>query len=599
MRLLVALVAVVAVLGIGLDPRAARADEEVAVATSLSAETNELWEKLDEQCVVLADQTEAQLDALRSAKPAYVPIVDFCQHGTYPAALVGTGAQRDRAVKAAFAAGSSPLSTGALPGLGADGVVASAGGIGDALIRGLAVVLMKRAKAELQGFIVDTIRDRVCGKDSGKKFLANTCAYLGDSETFGVTLGPALRSAVVADVAAIPQVIMLDLDAKGTVEALSARLVITTVVAVVERVDLRGLAVRYAGLAKAWACADSEATCVRLQAAIAAAGKVLGAAVELGQLAATMNQPPSAADLARLATFLKTAIGAHYPTALDDGLVLELRDAVLTSIAEVKAWNAADAGARREDLGQMIRSVLRVVDLTLQVGEAVTGTPADRRIAQLLRFAREATLLVDAVASADLGAVFTLVVTQLRRFPAPEGLDDAIRVLALGVELAAAKTPEEVEATIETVAAPMGSYRRKFHAASRAITGLVGFSGSLEIVHGSENPSSYGPIGLVGVDLSWPVWKGALVPGVFISVLDLGSVFADQEDAGAADPAPIRLEQVTALGLHGRLGSKHVGPVVLHGGVAWIPNYRDVAGEATDVKRVTIGLSVDVTLWGF
>lgn len=597
MRRIVALVAIMAAVGFG--SRAARADDEVAAATSLSAETNELWEKLAEQCVVLADQTDAQLDALRTSKPAYKPIVDFCQHGTYPAALVGSGKKRDRAVTKAFAAGTSPLSTGSVPGFGADGVVASAGGIGDALIRGLAAVLVKRAKAELQGFIVDTIRDGVCSKSNGKKFLANTCAYLGSSETFGVTLGPALRSAVVADVAAIPQVIMLDLDAKGTVEALSARLVITTVVAVVDRVDLRGLAGHYTRLAKDWTCTDNEATCVRLQNAIDAAGKVLGAVVELGQLAATMDPQPSAADLERLATFLKTAITAHYPTAPDDTLVLELRDAVMTSMAEVRTWNAADTSARRETLGQMIRSVLHVVDLTLQVGEAVASAPADRRVAQLLRFAHEATLLVDAVASADLGAVFTLVVTQLRRFPAPEALDDAIRVLALGVELAAAKTPEEVEATIETMAAPMGSYRRKFHAPTRAITGLVGFSGSWEIVHGAENPWSYGPIGLVGVDLSWPIKNGSLVPGIFVSVLDLGSVFADQQDAGDAEPAPIRLEQITALGLHGRLGSKHIGPVVLHAGIAWIPNYRDVAGEPTDVKRITIGLSVDVTLWGF
>jgi hypothetical protein len=573
--------------------------EEIAGTAALSPETDSIWRVLGNQCLLLKDADEGT-PAAGSIDPAYQAIVDFCARGAYPAALMTkTEGERAQALEAALTGReyAGPVS----PTVGVGNAVAAAGGIGDALLRGLSTVLVKRARAELQALVVDGIRRQACNADPARSFLQHTCAYLGTGQTLGVTLGPALRAAVVADVTALPDVVLARVAPEGSADGLAARLVIITATSLADRVALKPLAGAYRRLVKEWTCDPGDTACPRLATVIARTAGALELIVEAGQLLESLEATPSRENLDHLATFLGTGLKAKLRVSadLDEEQVLALRDAMLEALQAVRQWLAADLPTRRATAGDMVRSVIRLVGVAIDLAESADAARPAPRMPQVLRFRHEATLLVDAVFQADLGAVFTLMITQLQRLTPADRLDGAIRVLALGVELASATTSEEVEATIEAVAAPIGSYRRKTLAPSRALGGLIGLGGTREWIRGARNSLAGGPVGLVGLDLTWPVHDGKLVPGVFLSLLDLGAVFAGRSVEVDSDPAPLRLEHVTALGLHGRLGTRATGPLVLHAGIAWVPNYRTIDSRLADVFRITAGLSVDVTLWPF
>lgn len=588
----------------GLSP--ASADPEEVINVYISGDTSDIWLQLNKQCArVMKDVTRDEYPAYKAQFKAAAPILEYCYEGSYPSFLHLSGEEQATQFRKALSALPGPTDgAAATTAITTNGAVPALGGIAETLARGLAAILVKRAKAELQAFIIRKIQEDVCYKDGINGFLEHTCAYIGSSDgDFGVTLGPALRSAVITDVAALPERALAKTDAAGGAKALAARLMFTIAVSLVERADVKILANNLKLLVAQWKCAGGDADCSRLSASIDKATRALGIAVSIAEAlrAAELQHrdglPVAALDnLTKLAETGLEQVLSNAATKVDitEAQALAFRDTVRIAISTARAWLSADSQTRRNTSGQMLRSVVAIVELSLDLSGSIDAST----MATVSRVSTDVASLVEAVAAADLAAVFTLTVTQLKRIKVPAGFDSAARVLALGVELAAGKTSDEVEATIEAVAAPMGGYRRKLFSTSRAIGGFVGANISWDNVDGAPTARSIGPTGLVGLDLTWHI-NNALAPGVFVSLFDLGAVFADQDKEGTSEPAPIQLEQLVALGLHGRISTKWSGPLVFHGGLAWVPNYRVVEGEERDVVRVLVGLSVDVTLFPF
>lgn len=579
----------------------ASATEARAEDGPLSMESTNLWDNLEEACAALAKVKDKQ--AFKTARPTAAPVVDYCVDQVYPLALIDGDADTVRDAFDPFPkrADGSTLTTA----ITTNGAVPAVGGVADTLARGLATVLIKRAKVELQSFLVTTIQDKVCSNTSVKGLVDNTCSYLGSADgTFGVTLGPALRSAVVADVAAMPSRVLSIAANKGGAAALGASVLFTMVTSLLDRADIKVLGKKLKALGTGWNC-TGDTTCDKVKAGLDRACRALEIASSVAERVlkaekASADKQVPADVLADLVKLVQSGVKQKLGLDISEAQAIELRDSVTVAMSSARAWLSASRSARSELTGQMLRSIIGLVGVAFDLAADQDVELTER----LPRVVTDASAMAEAIASADLGSVFTLALTHLRRLTMPKDYESAVRVLALGVELTSAKTADEVAATIETVAAPMGSYRRKLIGPSRAVGGFVGFGVGFDRVEGVSRDlapiaRSVGPIGLVGADLTWALRKQQLVAGAFISLFDLGAVFADQQKKGMSESAPIQLEQLVSLGAHGRVGTNWTGPLVLHGGVSWIPNYRETNGSQRDVIRVLVGVSVDVTLFPF
>ena len=574
---------------------------------ALASSGNDVLATLDAACIqIRSDTTLASAAAQKKAKPASAPVFDYCFAHAWPESFFDAGYNpKADTIAAAFSALSHPLD-GALTttAITTNGGVPALGGIADLMVRGLATVMMKRANAELQNYIVSAIRDDICSNDSIRVFVENTCSYLGaESESIAATLGPALRAAVIADVAALPRKAVAKIPANGTAAGLLARVTFQTVTTVVERADLRLLASSIGVTANGWSCTQTDLKCSKLKSELVATVKALNVVVLIAeQIRAKESAEHTLPEAAykELLTLFSSGLSKVAGRTISDDEAREFFDAVRIAMSAGRAWLAATAETRRQTAGQMLRAILGVLDSALRLNSVDVET-----MPELNQLAEEATAMAEAVGSADLGSVYTLVVTQIRRMGVPAGFDKASRILALGVELASAKTADEVSATIEAVAAPMGSYKRKFFSPSRTIGGFVGFAIGYDKVSDNDKvptARSFGPIGLVGVDFTWPI-KQRVAAGFMVSLFDLGAVFASQKEEGMdvteSEGASPAIEQLVALGVHGRLSSSYTGPIVLHGGIGYVPRYRVVNGDERDVFRFLIGASVDVSLFPF
>ncbi|MDB4960579.1 MAG: hypothetical protein JWP01_578 [Myxococcales bacterium] len=468
-----------------------------------------------------------------------------------------------------------------VPGTVAAGVVGDS--LTDVMLRGLATVLVKRAKAELQQLVTNSIRDQVC-TDKLKPWITHTCELIGGESNLGMTIGPALRAAIIQDITELPRRAITALDAAGPVEAYVSRLFLEAILEVPKHYSLRGLAIAWGRVA--WQCDKAEKICVD-------AVKTVGLVVTLMRIVEDVTQDGfSVPSLASALSKRAAALGLNLDVATASRLVELQRIAVTT----LKQFKASDAKKRREQTGLLMHALLDVADETITaVGDEVT--------AQKFRFIGDAADLLQFAADGDVSAVISQLLPHLKKAALP---GDVVRVLTLGAELSAAKTSEEVEAAIEAVAAPLGSYRRKQATFTFSIGALVGAQWSSEAVAGDDGVptgTSLGPTGLVGFDAAGPLNTPYLTAGLFVSLLDLGTILATQDEAkdmtNTTKGASTRLEQVFAPGIHVRVGSKALGPLVLFSGITWVPNYRELNDSPVNVRRFSLGLAVDVPLWLF
>lgn len=200
----------------------------------------------------------------------------------------------------------------------------------------------------------------------------------------------------------------------------------------------------------------------------------------------------------------------------------------------------------------------------------------------------------------------------------PEGIR---RHLSLVVDLASAHTPEDVEAALESAAAPVGSWRRKHHELTASVTAFVGLTGGYETPRTegirSDVPSGLaaGALAAVGIDVSFPVLKKSSM-GFFVSVLDLGQLTSsrltstvkgtDDNEVRANTTPEVDFAQVFSPGLywHVSLGGS---PFTVAGGASFAPALRtyffsdpaDPPTRALSTWRVGAFLAVDVTVLPF
>jgi hypothetical protein len=191
------------------------------------------------------------------------------------------------------------------------------------------------------------------------------------------------------------------------------------------------------------------------------------------------------------------------------------------------------------------------------------------------------------------------------------------RYVPFVVELASAQSSNEVAATFDAYAAPLGTYELKYKRSMVALNGFVGGHAGWERL-GSEGVTAtntiIGGFAPVGVHGSFPV-SDHLHLGFVLSVLDLGAVTTakvDNEepegDLEGADPqtepqaskaAEIGFEQVFSPGAYAVVGLGG-SPFVAGFGVSMTPELREVRQDglrtAVSVLRYGAFLAVDIPI---
>jgi len=197
------------------------------------------------------------------------------------------------------------------------------------------------------------------------------------------------------------------------------------------------------------------------------------------------------------------------------------------------------------------------------------------------------------------------------------------RFLAFTMDLASAKSSEDVSKAIEAVAAPIGGWKGKQEYLSVSVTGMVGGLGGYELPRTGEltmsparTPGGGLAAGLfapVGIDFAAPLCRHVESVGLFLSVIDVGQLtwarlgnVSDHASDIKADPTPVTdFGQVLSPGayLHASIGHS---PLVIGGGISYAPALRKYtlgtgAASMPEVEqlstiRLGVFVAVDVTI---
>ena len=307
------------------------------------------------------------------------------------------------------------------------------------------------------------------------------------------------------------------------------------------------------------------------------------------------------------------------------GIVTDALD--LAEIAEslgARLEGALSEQARRDILAEgLVASVERLTRMVETLDRILHTQPTESVTIAMSR-ARDAVNLAAALVQADYGAAGLATIDLAKGFVGPGAKTfDAWNIrkhLPLIVELASAQSSQDVAATFDAYAAPLGTYEIKYKKPFVGISALVGGHLSAEYLksEGVEgwNPS-FGVFAPVGVHSSFDCdWTHL---GVMLSLLDLGAVTTIRtgpspkgdldgvDDMDAADSKPeakaapeIGFAQVFSPGVFVVIGLFE-SPFVLGGGVSFSPELREVtqAGLTEELSTLRVGgfLAVDVPLF--
>jgi hypothetical protein len=120
------------------------------------------------------------------------------------------------------------------------------------------------------------------------------------------------------------------------------------------------------------------------------------------------------------------------------------------------------------------------------------------------------------------------------------GLGDISRLLALVAQIAQAKSADEVQAVLETAAAPATSYRDKYKRPVVAIGAMAGVTGGWEKLRTEGSWAGVaGPFAPVGFTFSYPPCQYVHL-GLMLSVIDLGALVSTRfsQDVNTTNTAP-------------------------------------------------------------
>lgn len=272
------------------------------------------------------------------------------------------------------------------------------------------------------------------------------------------------------------------------------------------------------------------------------------------------------------------------------------------AISELNAaQNAADARAAREKVAQAAVALTKVMlklakDPKLTEHAVLLDELAELSVAI---WNHDWVGVAASAASAD-----TLGPLLLCRDP-EEGCarDEKIRLLlSIGADIAEAKSSGDVQATLNRVAQPIGSWRRK-HQDSWTFT-LQGYAGGKlahEWVQGNAaSAMTAAPVLAIGLELSFALPVGRL--GVFGQVVDVGNVasvrFAEQDDPNLTkvEATPdITWAQLFSPGAY-LVYAPFKSPFVLGAGVDYVPVLRQTDTGPRSAWHVGGFLAVDVPI---
>ncbi len=543
------------------------------------------------------------------------------QPGAGPASSSNSGANQGAAPMTQIdaTAGGGTVTVTTTSASAPTGASLSASGVMDMAISGLTQLLVSRAQAEVEAFALDQLRTLLCS-DRARPWFEHTCGYLVDSgrgTSLRVSLGAGLRTAFQADVLALPTRAAQQAPHFGNGSSLVYRTFFELVTQFIASPDTRSLSTVVTSVADSFRCTQATVVCETTRHAMLGSGLMLFAIA-------------SRPDLERMTpelygAFIETVLG-HRTSEDDRALVSELRLAgqrLRAAFGSISVGNqSAEIALPR--IGGVARGLIEVLNLATRLAVS------DEAIAQVITLPDRLAQLVLAIGRGNLPHIVietVRIVSALGRgsFGLP---DNVARGLVLAAEIAQAQSPEQVRAALETVVAPVGSWRLKRTRFMLSLSGMVGLSGGVDYVVGggiSEGTlvPSIGLIGAVGLDVSFPAGTSTL--GVFASVIDVGGLMTfpisdlhatvrdmngTTRSATLQFNARVSPEQLLSPGLYLRWGMFN-SPFVLGMGASVIPNARRAeevgmlpAGTMPVTRDLSIiraqaFLAVDVTLFPF
>lgn len=602
----------------------------------------------------------ARVDAIRAAIPqqpeasraaldaAVTQLQSFCTSVTAPL----LGASAIGAINAAMNTGSTPpggqgegnRGSGAIGGLAQDGAAAesahgggrqSIGGLPtpagmlDLAVQGLAQLIVQRAQAELEAFAIDSLRSTLC-TERVRPWFEHTCDYLGagGDSTLRVSIGQGLRAAFQSDVLALPTRALATLPRSGDARGLTALLYFDLLAAWVQNPDPRFAASRVLTLAESWEPASGAPEPRRtreINASRAARDAVLSAGLLLS--AATnrdvFDRLPDSAFVPLVSAMLDRDL-----TDADRRKTRVFRAALAQYRSVGQGVRVTGRGAVEINATRAAAALRAMLDL---LNAAVDLACTDRTIATMVALPGRMPELIVAISRGDLPRIVVETTRALAALSVSFGLPEpVVRGLVLAAEVASAQSAEQVRTALESVVAPVGSWRMKRRRPMVSLGALVGVGGGAEWTlagGGIIDPRPVGSVallGAVGLDVSFPVRSSTL--GGFLSVVDLGGLMSlptgDLQATVLGEDGSMRSslfevsprvspEQVLSPGLYFRWGIFNT-PLVLAVGGSITPLARHVQELRTDgsmmgsvisrdvsVLRAGAFLSADVTLFPF
>lgn len=496
------------------------------------------------------------------------------------------------------------------------GAAASAQGVMDIAIQGLTQLLVSRAQAEVEAFALEQLRVLLCSSRA-RPWFEHTCGYLvdaGRNTSLRVSLGAGLRTAFQADVLALPSRAAQQAPRSGSGTALVYRTFFELVTQFIASPDTRSLSTVVTSVADTFRCSNEPALCEQMRRAMMGSGLML---------LAVATRP----DLERMPhevfhSFLETLLGRK-PVESDRALVGELR---LAGQRLRNAFGSITLGANSVDIqlpriGAVARSLIEVINLASRLAAN------DSDIASIVALPDRLAQLVLAIGRGNLPHIVietVRIVSAIGR--AGFGLPDNVaRGLVLAAEIAQAQSPEQVRAALETVVAPVGSWRIKRTRFTLSLSAMVGLSGGGDYIVGggvtgqTQLMPSVGLTGMLGLDVSFPIARTHTL-GVFASAIDVGGLmsFPIQPELSATVRDPMGNTRTTTLQFNSRVSPEQIlspglffrwgvgqTPFIVGAGASVIPNGRRVEAVGmmfqsdVSIVRVQGFLAVDVTLFPF
>jgi hypothetical protein len=522
------------------------------------------------------------------------------------------------------------------------GTLPSVGSLGDSLLRGMAEFLEKRAQKEALRFLRMRLKIELCEQepaDVRRALFSHTCTALDnlDAAASLQSVGSYLRAAVEEDLRQLPDVTLAYASEKKpelAPTAFSARLALAFFAA--GRQGRAPLEIVWSlgrlpqrRCEKAGSCRQA-ARAFRVASAMAYAFRQESESWERSlPKADSSSLPVHVVAVALLAEARLLSLDPQHPRFAPQQLhELAERPGAILDLARTLAvqWKDLQVSLRDEGTSQAEQAALllgSVRDGAAGLGAMLPAVHALAGEASLDRLEADAArirLFVDI--SIDLferqhGRATVALLQALNNNQVagqlPEGWG---KLLPLLVQLGSAQSANEVAATLDAYAAPLGTYELKYTRPMLALNGFLGAFGGWERTDSNGLGGSAGALAVfapIGVHATVPI-RDSVHVGLLLAALDLGAITTlrgkqgpSGDLAGATDTsAPVEAErapqvgiqQVFSPGLYATAAPINGYPLVVGFGASMSPKLRRIeqgnVSEDVSVVRYGFFLAVDI-----